>query len=109
MRPYKLVKLEGDYIIIPDHAISCPFCGHEMLFHDYLVQFASQGFFHADIHLKCSYCGFYATFGIPITSSEYDKLRNSKWHRKIILRSITELYPELKESINERLKSWGYW
>ncbi len=107
MRLYKIIRFQDDYIIVPTIQFKCPFCNHDMLFHDYLVQIAAQGFYHADIHLKCSYCGFYATFGIPISSGEYQKLKNSKWHRRIVDKDIIYLYPDLE--LEKRLESWGYW
>ncbi len=106
-RPYEITKFDGDYIILPKEPLFCPFCKSLMLFHDYLVQLSSQGWYHADIHMKCSYCGFYATFGIPIYHDEYEKLKNSKWHRRILDKEIVFLYPD--EDIKKRLETWGYW
>jgi len=107
-RPYKLIQFQGDWIIVPAKPLYCVFCEYsELLFHDYLVQHASQGFYHADIHMKCKRCGWYVTFGIPISHEEYEKLKNSKWHRKILLKELWEL--TLDDEVKERLKRWGYW
>ena len=107
-RPWGIIGYKGGWIIIPKEKIYCPICGEQLLFHDYLVQHSNQGWYHADVHMKCYICGFYATFGIPISKEEFEILFNSKWHRKIIDKDIPELYSDIDE-VKERLERWGYW
>ncbi len=106
-RKWEIKEFDNDFIILPKDPLYCPFCHELMLLHDFIVQKSSQGWYHADIHLKCGTCGFYATFGVPISESEYHKLRNSKYHAKIIDKDIIYLYPD--KELEERIRSWGYW
>ena len=107
-RIWKLEEFDGDYIIVPTKTLFCPFCGEEMLLHDYMVAQASAkqgGFLHADVHMKCPYCDFWCVFGVPITKDEFEKLRKSKWHRKILRKEILKF----KENMKEKLEQFGYW
>ena len=110
-RAWKVVKINNDYIIVPTQPLFCPICSHRILIHDFRAYYSAQKFYHCDIHAKCSYCGLYLTFGIPISADEYARLRSSRLHGKVITHEILNIIEEkeLQETIREKLRTWGYW
>ncbi len=114
-RLWRIVKVGNDYVPAPEKPMYCPICGEEVIIHDFHTHYQRDiGFYHVDIHAKCTYCGHYMTFGVPITEEEAGKLYRSKYHGKLLVREVKEILEalgrkNLAEKINERLKTWGYW
>ena len=108
MRLWELREVEGDHIIAPTVDLRCPLCNEPLLLHDFRAYRASQGFFHVDVHMKCPKCSLWLTFGVPIDREEFDKLRRSKYHDKILLWEVLRLAP-ISEEVAKRLERWGYW
>jgi hypothetical protein len=106
---WEVVKLD-DYIIRPVKQRMCPIRGYHLLLHDFRAWRAAQGFHHVDVHMKCVNCGLYLTFGVPISEDDFKKLLNSRYNGKILTDKVLELTPEdLREEVERRLRSWGYW
>ena len=113
MRLFKIIETkEFGYIVVPQETILCPFCNNIMLLHKFYAVYDPRGFYHVDVHLKCTYCGFYAIFGVPINAEEYSKLRGSKLNNVFLYgelsRKIAKYY-KVENVVAERLRKWGYW
>jgi len=101
---------EHGKVIVPKKPILCPICGEVMLLHDFACYKHTSGFKHADIHVKCPYCSFWATFGVPISEEEFEELTKSPLHKQILKWELTNLVDEeVRGDLEARLKKWGYW
>jgi len=111
MRKWDIIFIDGHAVPVPKFDAKCPFCGTQLLLHDFRVyNQVAHKFLHCDVHLKCPNCGFFLTFGIPISGEEYELLRKSKFHGRILKWELTEIYSdEEKEWIKKKLEQWGYW
>ncbi len=107
-RPWVIDYIEGKAVFRPAREFICPFCGEVMYLHDFRAYRSTdlQGnyFYHCDVHLKCPRCSFWATFGVPISKEEYDKLLASKLNGKILIYQYKD-----DEKLSKRIKEWGYW
>jgi len=113
MRHWKIVK-HGvlGHIPAPIEPLKCPFCENNLILHDFRASWASQGFYHVDVHMKCHKCDFWACFGVPITPEEHLKLNRSPVHGRVLTHEITsikDVYKFNEAEIKERLKRFGYW
>jgi len=108
---WKIVDTKHGKVILPEEPLLCPFCGTEMLLHDFkCVRQVPGGFFHCDVHVKCPKCSFWATFGVPVTKEIHDELTKSPLHGKIIREELSSLVTgKVWDRVAERLKRWGYW
>jgi len=111
MRFWKVKKTDQGYIILPSKPIYCPICGERLLLHDFRVYHQPvYGFYHCDVHVKCMNCSLWLIFGVPISREEFEKLKNSALHGKVLKKPLDEfLTEEEKRKIEERVKKWGYW
>ena len=130
IRKWKIVDTELGAIPVPEIELRCKFCGCKLMLHQFIASYnKGHNFYHVDISLKCPNCDWFIperklagsgkleVFGVPISKEEYEKLRASKLHGKIIkelheLEIVAKLYniPELhKKLVEERLKALGYW
>ena len=109
LRFWSVKETERGAVILPTKPLYCPVCGSPLILHDF--QASKLPFHHSDIHLKCSRCGFFMTFGIPITPEEYKRLWGSPLRGKILKWELKEVQPEIydKAGIGDKLKTWGYW
>ena len=106
---WKIVEVNGDYVILPEHEVVCPVCGGEVLLHDFSCKYqASFSFYHCDVHMKCLNCGFFMTFGVPVSREDYEKLTKSKYHAKILKWELREIVRDFRK-VEERLRRLGYW
>ena len=99
--------------ILPRQPLQCPICGGFLLLHDFrCYDERAHGFRHIDIHMKCPECGFFATFGLPISKEDWERLRKSPLHGRVLKEEAVELAEELGLKVGEgaeHLRSWGYW
>ena len=109
VRYWNIVDRDGNAVVLPGKPFYCPLCGGNLLLHDFRAYYqTTYDFYHVDVHLKCPHCGFFLTFGIPITEEEYKRLVKSKYHGRVLKWELREIYNE-NEEIKERLEKWGYW
>ena len=109
-RKWEIVEINGEAVILPKFPLLCPFCSEEMILHDFSCYKQANNFYHVDIHMKCPKCNFWCVFGVPISEEEFEKLRKSKYHRKILRWEIAEIYgKEILEKIGKKLEKLGYW
>ena len=110
MRYWKVVKSKKGAIILPVQPLICPFCGNEMIIHDFRAIYQkSFNFYHCDIHMKCPNCSFWCIFGVPISKEEYEELVKSPLHGRVLKEELIKIYPKYGELLKERLKKLGYW
>ena len=109
MRYWVIKKINNDYVIVPKEPLYSPFSSEPLLLHDFRVYKAAQGFYHADIHMKDPVTDWWTVFGVPISQEEYELLRKSRYHGRILICELKQLYPSLDKRIEERLRRWGYW
>ena len=111
-------RLGNDLIILPFHKPLCPMvwgdhiCYGELILHHFVCQKhdTRPPHYHCDVHLKCSRCGHFTTFGLPIPEELFDELRKSRFHNKVLRMELKEIYgSEVPEEVKERLRSWGYY
>ena len=92
--------------IKPKRQLKCPICGDKLILHDFSVNYNSfNKIYHADVHMKCVNCSFFATFGIPLSKEQFEMLRKSKLSGRILKEEVMNE----DERIAERLKKLGYW
>lgn len=102
-------------VIVPEKALYCPFCGRRMLLHDFRAihqrGYPGGEFWHADVHLKCPNCSFWATFGVPIGPEEYGRLSKSRLNGRLLRWDLVEagLLGDEGEEVRRRLEALGYW
>jgi len=109
---WEIKIVNGNAIIVNKIPFHCPQCKVELIYHDFLVGRSPQGFYYCDIHFKCPVCGYHETHGVVIGEKEYELLRKSKYHGKVLTKELIELnlIPwDMINTIRERLKRWGYW
>ncbi len=111
VRPWEIREVKGYYVIVPVEQWICPICSNEFVLHDFFPHHQrTWSFYHCDVHLKCRYCGFWATFGVPISREEFDVLHRSPLARRPLRWELKDIIaPELYRRIEERLARWGYW
>ena len=110
MRYWKIVKLEdGHHVILPEKPLYSPFSAEPLLLHDFRCYRAAQGFYHCDAHMKDPETDWWTVFGIPVSRDEYDLLRQSRYHGRILVGELNLIYPSIDKRIEERLRRWGYW
>ena len=111
-RKWVIQKVVEDAMILPKGDFKCPFCKVNLIIHQFTVAYyPKKSFYHADVHMKCPKCGFFATFGVPLYKDEYEELLNSKHLGVVLTDELTQLdFDEgEKKLLEERLKDWGYW
>ena len=111
---WKIIKFKDTLIPWPSEDLFCPFCGSKLWLHDFFVRkYDSRGqrFYHVDVHMKCPECSFYATFGVPLSVEDYERLRTSSFEGRVLINEIKELYRDEDDHVKlaERLRRWGYW
>ena len=108
---WTLRNTDRGIIIEPNEDLYCPICREKLILHDFRVgQHGIKKFYHCDVHMKCPKCSLWLTFGVPISEDEFNMLRSSQLHGKILTDELMfVLNEEDKEKIKERLDSWGYW
>jgi len=109
---WRITKVSGEYIILPETSKYCPFCDTELVIHRFRVSYQPhKRFWHCDVAMKCPKCSWFTLFGVPISKEDADKLRSSKYHGQDLTDELLELDldDEQKKIIEERLKSLGYW
>ena len=116
MRPWQIVDTPKGKAIVPTVELECPFDGTPLLLHQFSVYSAElYRFKHADVKMKCPKCGFFVTFGVPISDAEMKELRESPLHGKVItdeapeIAKVQGLSAEEEKEIADRLEKWGYW
>lgn len=83
-------------VIIPEDLIKCPICGSILLLHDFRCYYhRGIELRHCDIHMKCPRCGFFATFGVPISEEEFRKLSSSPLHGKVLREELVKVWGEI--------------
>jgi len=104
---------EREKIIYPKTPLICPFCRTSLILHDFSPLYTRRyNFFHVDIHMKCPNCSFWATFGVPISSADYELLMSSPYKGKVLkdeLFKMQILTAEETVLIRKKLESLGYW
>ena len=114
------MEVNGDYVIVPVEPLYCPFCNHKMILHDFApyehrYPDGRPELRHVDVHMKCPACGFWCTFGVPVTKEELERLKRSRYAFKTLRWELDDIYRNVsgyeKESqiVKERLKVLGYW
>ncbi len=112
-----LKKVGDNYVIIPENEPHCSVkfgdkvCNGLLILHDFACFYHTPtNIRHCDIHMKCSRCGKYHTFGISVSEEVFNLLRRSSFHGRIFKEEeLKQIYGSLPSNIIERLKSWGYW
>ena len=109
-------RAENECYPYPEKPLYCPLCGNPILLHDFRAYRSTHGFYYCDVHAKCTYCGLYLTFGIPLDPNDYNRLVNSRYHGKIMTKEIQEILSEIEElniedkkRVSDRLACLGYW
>ncbi len=113
---WNIIEINGEQVMFPKENITCPICSHDLLIHNFIATFTTQhSFYHCDVHCKCSFCGYYAVFGIPITKEECEELKKSKLHGKVFKEDLMKIYHnkieynKSYELIKKKLEYYGYW
>lgn len=116
MRFWKLVSVKGNVVPIPESPLYCMFCGEPMLLHSFSANRHVDGWHHLDISVKCPNCSWHVVFGVPISEEEYEEVKKSKYHMKVLrgelvkeLKQILKYYRVRDDKIPSRLRNWGYW
>ena len=110
MRKWEVVFVDGNAVPVPKFEARCQFCGSELILHDFKVYDRREHeIYHLDVHMKCPQCGYFVTFGIPISREEYKVLFESKYHGRILKWELSDIYSDKKSLIEKRLRMWGYW
>ena len=115
-----VVDIDGNAVIIPKEPFYCPFCGKMLILHDFIPAMhkypdGRPDLRHCDVHMKCPGCGFWVTFGVPITIEECERLSKSKYKVVTLRWELKEIYEKLginvdeMKIVEERLRTLGYW
>ena len=112
---WKIVDTSKGAIIRPIVPPRCPFCKARMIMHAFVAQYYPvKNFYHADVNMKCLHCGWFTTFGIPLTKEEYERLKESPLNGVTLTKELLDidefgLFGDERKVIESAMKKMGYW
>ncbi len=112
---WTITDTKNGAIIRPkDDVIKCSNCGETMILHAFSVRkFEGKDAYHCDVQYKCPHCSHVTVFGVAVSKEDYERLKNSKLHRKVLRDELLEdgfgLTAEEQTIIERRLKTLEYW
>ena len=105
-------------MIMPAQTLYCNivteegYCGSPLLLHNFFCYKHSYKpeLLHCDVHLKCPRCGYHYTFGLAVPPELYERLRQSRYHGRVLRMELREIYGgSLPKEVERRLRDLGYW